>query len=49
LALPPRLHRQEQENTQGNVAKQVSVQIFPEAGIPTIPDLMPEVPLKIAR
>jgi len=47
LSLPPRLHRKEQENTTGEVARDIRVQVFPETGVPALPVIMPEVPLKL--
>jgi hypothetical protein len=49
LSWPPRLHRKDQENTQGEIAEGVVVEISPEKGLPAIPDLLPEVPLKRDR
>jgi hypothetical protein len=47
-ALAPRLHRSEQENTQGDPVDGV-LAISPESGVPPVPDLLPAVPPKLDR
>jgi hypothetical protein len=47
LSLPPRLHRKEQENTRGEVARDIRVEVFPDTGVPAVPAIMPEVPLRL--
>jgi GTPase SAR1 family protein len=46
LVRPPRLHRKDQENTQGELLDDVRLAIQPAHGLPTVPDLMPVVILK---
>jgi hypothetical protein len=46
LVRPPRLHRKDQENTQGALLEDVQLEIQPAHGVPTVPDLMPVVVLK---
>jgi GTPase SAR1 family protein len=46
LVRPPRLHRQDQENTQGELLDDVHLAIQPAQGVPAVPDLMPVVILK---
>ncbi len=46
LVQPPRLHRPNQENTEGKIAEGVLLTGIPERGIPPVPDLMPVVRLE---
>jgi hypothetical protein len=46
LAKPPRLHRKDQSNTEGDLAEDIKLTSFPERGIPKVPDLIPVVKLK---
>jgi hypothetical protein len=46
LVRPPRLHRKEQENTQGELMENISLTVVPERDLPRVPDLVPVVKLK---
>jgi hypothetical protein len=46
LVRPPRLHRKDQENTQGELLEDIQLAIQPAHGVPAVPDLMPVVILK---
>jgi hypothetical protein len=46
LARPPRLHRRDQENTQGELVETISLSVTPASGLPRVPDLVPVVRLK---
>jgi GTPase SAR1 family protein len=46
LVRPPRLHRKDQENTQGELLDDVRLATQPAYGMPSVPDLMPVVILK---
>ena len=45
LLRSPRLHRPNQENTEGSLAEGVSLSVTPERGLPRVPDLLPVVKL----
>jgi hypothetical protein len=49
LIRPPRLHRRDQENTQGESEEGIALEVSPEDGVPRVPDLMPAVPLKFDK
>jgi hypothetical protein len=46
LVRPPRLHRKDQENIQGELLEEIRLEFQPAHGVPTVPDLMPVVILK---
>jgi Double-GTPase 2 len=46
LVRPPRLHRKEQDNTQGDLVEDIQLVLQPPEGVPSLPDLMPVVNLK---
>jgi hypothetical protein len=46
LSRPPRLHRADQENTEGELLEDVTLKILPPGGVPKVPDLVPVVDLK---
>ena len=46
LVRPPRLHRKDQDNTQGELLDDVQLVLQPAEGVPSLPDLMPVVILK---
>ncbi len=43
LVRPSRLHQKAEENTRGELLKDVTVTVSPENGLPKVPDLMPVV------
>jgi hypothetical protein len=45
LARPPRLHRKDQDNTEGKIVEEAKLTIS-EGSLPTVPDLMPVVKLE---
>jgi hypothetical protein len=45
LTRPPRLHRKNQENTEGDITEDVTLTIT-EGNLPAVPDLMPVVKLE---
>jgi hypothetical protein len=49
LVRPPRLHKEDQPPTQGDLAEAVRVTVAPPEGLPRVPDLVPVVPLKLGR
>jgi hypothetical protein len=49
LVQPARLHRKDQLSTQGEVAEGVRLLVSPDDGVPHVPDLLPDVPLKLGR
>lgn len=46
LVRPPRLHRKDQPNKEGELLENVIATVTPESGLPRVPDLMPVVILK---
>ena len=46
LTRPPRLHRPDQPNTEGELLQEVTLAPAPESGFPRVPDLMPVVKLR---
>lgn len=46
LNWPPRLHRSDEENTQGELLDSVTLTVTPPLGIPSVPDLLPVVASK---
>ena len=46
LNRPPRLHKTEEESTNGTLEEKVVLTITPADGVPSLPDLMPVVRLE---
>jgi hypothetical protein len=43
LVKPPRLHARGQDNTSGELLEDLTLVVFPERGVPRVPDLLPVV------
>jgi GTPase SAR1 family protein len=49
LERPPRLHRVDQENTEGTLLGKIVLKTFPPDGLPKVPDLVPVVQLRNSK
>ena len=46
LVQPPRLHRKDQPNLEGEMIERITLQVTPDGGLPRAPDLLPLVIMK---